>query len=71
MQNKQWIQDFESLPLEKQSEVIDFIQFLKSKQPQKAVLQPEKRPFGVLKGPVWMSEDFDAPLEDFSVSQSL
>ncbi|MGE3725456.1 MAG: DUF2281 domain-containing protein [Candidatus Sericytochromatia bacterium] len=29
-------------------------------------MQPEKRPFGVLKGPVWMSEDFDAPLEDFA-----
>jgi hypothetical protein len=64
-QNKQWLQDFETLPPEKQAEVVDFIQFLKSKQVQ-AQPQKEKRPFGVLKGEVWMSDDFDAPLEDFA-----
>jgi len=25
----------------------------------------ELRPFGVLKGKVWMADDFDEPLEDF------
>lgn len=65
-QNKPWLQDFEDLPLDKQSEVIDFIQFLKSKLPQKSQQELEKRPFGVLKGKIWMSEDFDASLEDFS-----
>ncbi len=27
--------------------------------------QEELRPFGVLKGKVWMADDFDEPLEDF------
>lgn len=66
LHNKQWLQDFETLPPEKQAEVIDFIQFLKSKQVQQAQPQQEKRPFGVLQGEVWMSDDFDAPIEDFA-----
>ena len=60
-----WIQDFEALPPEKQSEVIDFIQFLKSKLPSVPQTELPKRPFGVLSGKIWMSDDFDAPLEDF------
>lgn len=36
------------------------------KQLQQAQPQKAKRPFGVLKGEVWMSEDFDAPLKDFT-----
>lgn len=65
-QDQQWLQDFESLPPEKQAEVVDFIQFLKSRQAQQSQQQKPKRPFGVLKGEVWMSDDFDAPLEDFA-----
>ncbi|MGE3724581.1 MAG: hypothetical protein AB7I41_03465 [Candidatus Sericytochromatia bacterium] len=32
-QDKPWLQDFDALPPEKQVEVIDFIQFLKSRKP--------------------------------------
>lgn len=65
-QDKQWMHDFETLPPEKQAEVVDFIQFLKSRLEQQAQPQKTKRPFGVLKGEVWMSDDFEAPLEDFA-----
>jgi hypothetical protein len=65
-QDKQWLQDFETLPPEKQAEVVDFIQFLKSRQVPQGQPQKTQRPFGVLKGEVWMSDDFDAPLEDFA-----
>ena len=64
--DKQWMQDFETLPPEKQAEVVDFIQFLKSRQAHQDQPPKTKRPFGVLKGEVWMSDDFDAPLEDFA-----
>jgi hypothetical protein len=33
-QDRPWLQDFEALPPEKQAEVIDFIQFLRSRKPQ-------------------------------------
>jgi len=65
-QDKPWLQDFETLPPEKQAEVIDFIQFLKLRQVQQVKPLTSKRSFGVLKGEIWMSDDFDAPLEDFA-----
>jgi hypothetical protein len=33
-QDRPWLQDFDALPPEKQVEVIDFIQFLRSRRPQ-------------------------------------
>lgn len=33
-QDRPWLQDFDALPPEKQAEVIDFIQFLRSRKPQ-------------------------------------
>lgn len=33
-QDRPWLQDFDALPPEKQAEVIDFIQFLRSRRPQ-------------------------------------
>ena len=65
-QDKQWLQDFEALPPEKQAEVVDFIHFLQSRQTRQIQAQKRQRPFGILRGEVWMSDDFDAPLEDFS-----
>ncbi len=56
----------ENLPPALKKEAEDFIEFLldktkkKEKNPQKL-----KKTFGSLKGKVSLSEDFDAPLEDF------
>lgn len=33
-QDRPWLQDFDALPPEKQADVIDFIQFLRSRKPQ-------------------------------------
>ncbi len=51
------------LPANLQSEVIDFIDFLLSKEEKK---QPDRKPkFGSAKGMFKMMPDFDEPLEDF------
>ena len=51
------------LPDELKKEANDFVEFLKSKVPDKHV--PKKRTAGLAKGLIEMSEDFDEPLEDF------
>ena len=51
------------LPENLQAEVIDFIDFLLSKNLGNT--KKKKPKFGCLKGKIKISEDFDAPLEDF------
>lgn len=51
------------LPENLRSEVNDFIDFLLSKKPKKN--KASKPQFGCMKGEVFMSDDFDAPLNDF------
>jgi len=70
------IQDIlQELPESLQTEVLHYIEFLKSNYAQNNVVQndtksSEQQPikhrdgFGVLKGKIWMSEDFDEPLEE-------
>ena len=52
-----------SLPEELKKEVKDYVEFLQAKTKK----SPKKklRTFGSLKGQIQMSEDFDAPMEDF------
>jgi hypothetical protein len=52
-----------SLPNELKNEVNNFIDFLMSK---KKIKKNEKKPkFGCAKGKIFISEDFDEPLDDF------
>ena len=55
------------LPESLQTEVLHYIEFLLEKYakvlPQEETLN-KKLEAGLLKGKVWMSDDFDAPLED-------
>jgi hypothetical protein len=44
--------------------VLDFVQFLEMKL-KKNKKKNESRQFGILKGKINMSDDFDEPLEDF------
>ncbi|AEI49579.1 type II toxin-antitoxin system VapB family antitoxin [Runella slithyformis] len=53
----------EKLPPEKLAEVEDLVDSWMNEQPLVAI--PEKRQFGVFKGKITMSDDFDEPLEDF------
>ena len=55
--------EIEALPASLQAQVRDFVAFLKTRHSQPA--PPPKRQLGAYKGFFEMSEDFDAPLEDF------
>ncbi len=75
MSTAEIVSQLEELPEEKKQEASDFIAFLLAKT--KAEKQKEDKPsftkvdgnpdrgFGSLKGKIWMSPDFDEPLEDF------
>ena len=51
------------LPADLKSEVNDFIDFLLSKKQKKAKKKTPK--FGCAKGQIYISPDFDEPLDDF------
>jgi hypothetical protein len=51
------------LPQNLQTEVLAFIELLKTKQEN--LSKKKQREFGIGKGKIKISEDFDAPLEDF------
>jgi hypothetical protein len=54
------LEKLRSLPLEKQQEVLDFVEFLEQK-----IKGKRRRQAGTAKGLVTISDDFDEPLEDF------
>jgi hypothetical protein len=54
------LEKLRSLPLEKQQEVLDFVEFLEQK-----IRGKRRRQAGSAKGLVTISDDFDEPLEDF------
>ena len=48
--------------------VIRYLKYLKKEAEGKNVSKPEgqkRRPYGIYRGQIKMSEDFDAPLDDF------
>ncbi len=54
-----------SLPNELKKEVIDFVDFLKSKEDKIGEKEKKKIVFGYAKGSVNMKPNFDEELEDF------
>lgn len=58
--------DIYSLPKELQSEVAEFVEFLKSKQNKKKKSRLKSRQFGFAKGKIHLAADFDAALPEFS-----
>jgi hypothetical protein len=56
--------EINSLPLEMRAEVADFIAFLKNKVKKENNIK--EREFGFAKGKISISDDFDAPLDDFN-----
>ena len=64
MEDEILIEKIKKLPPDYQQEVNNFIDFILEKKIN--ILPPERRnrESGQLKGKVWMSPDFDAPLED-------
>lgn len=58
------IRQINSLPQSLRQEVYDFVEFLKTKG-NKNFKKKKTREFGLLKGKITLSEDFDEPLDDF------
>ena len=52
-----------NLPTDLKSEVNDFIDFLLSKREKE--IQQKKPKYGCAKGEIYISPDFDEPLDDF------
>jgi hypothetical protein len=67
MVNEQIIDKFNKLPKELQNEALDFIDFLLSKHNQSLedIDNKSRNGFGILKGKISITDDFDEPLEDF------
>lgn len=62
------LEALQKLPESLQQEVLHYAEFLAHKYPSKpaaAESLKKKREAGALKGKIWMSDDFDEPLEDF------
>ena len=64
MNNVSLYTQIDSLPEKLKDEVRDFVEFL-IKKSGKDNKKKKTREFGVLKGKIHMSPDFDEPLEDF------
>lgn len=56
--------EINSLPAHLRQEVADFVAFLKSKSAKKTKLK--SREFGIAKGKIQLSDDFDEPLDLFT-----
>ncbi|MGV9012371.1 MAG: DUF2281 domain-containing protein [Flavobacteriales bacterium] len=59
----------ESLPADLRKQVIDFVEFLLKRksapEPSADGSDREKPVAGLLKGKIWIADDFDEPLDDF------
>ncbi len=60
------LEKLEALPESLQTEVLHYIEFLLNKYAEQSPAETpqKKRKAGLLKGKIWMADDFDAPLED-------
>ncbi len=65
METIQLIKKIETLPFIEKKEVEDFVDFLLFKNRNKKVSDSKKREFGIFKGKVKISKDFDEPISDF------
>ncbi|KAF3888117.1 MULTISPECIES: type II toxin-antitoxin system VapB family antitoxin [Nostocales] len=57
------IAKLQTLPLEQQQQVLDFVEFLVQKYPHPQQ-SSQKRVLGLNQGEIWMSDDFNDPLPD-------
>jgi hypothetical protein len=59
------LKEIEGLPSNYISEILDFVGYLKHKDPPVEKNKPARQGFGCAKGQIRMAPDFDDPLEDF------
>jgi hypothetical protein len=65
MDQFQILEKIKMIPVAYQQEVEDFIDFILQKKVDKKDKEKSKRKLGLLKGKMKMSDDFNAPLDDF------
>jgi len=61
------LEKLEKLPESLQTEALHYIEFLLERYAKESApkeMPKKKRKAGLLKGKIWMSEDFDEPLEE-------
>ena len=61
----------EAVPADKMGSLLDFARFLKDTAKPSAKKRERPRLVGVLKGQVWMSDDFNDPMDFVSESEAL
>ncbi len=59
------VKEISLLPESFKKELLDFIDYLKTKNKKVEVVKKKRLEFGCAKGTFVMSSDFDEPLEDF------
>ena len=61
------LEKLEQLPEPLQMEILHYVEFLLEKYTKSlsATTPLKKRKAGLLKGKIWIADDFDAPLEEF------
>ncbi|MDJ0687728.1 MAG: DUF2281 domain-containing protein [Xenococcaceae cyanobacterium MO_188.B32] len=62
----------EDLPLEQKQQILDFVEFIANKYLENQLNHSEcsqKRVAGLQKGKIWISEDFNEPLEFKTVEE--
>ena len=65
MSEQMILANLQRLPDSLKNEVMDFIEFLLSKNQNSKTTEKKRPKFGSAKGKYQMSADFDAPLDDF------
>ena len=66
MSNYDFLEKVKLMPADYQQEIKDFIDFVWEKKLGQTLEKPNRdKIIGAFRGKVWMSPDFDEPLEDF------
>ena len=65
MKEKLIIEKLQQMPESLQQELLTYAEFLLAKHQQEPSKKDKELKFGMMKGTFKMSDDFDAPLDDF------
>jgi hypothetical protein len=65
METQSLIQKINTLPLLEKKEVNDFVEFIIFKKKNLKTSPKKERTFGLFKNKIKMTDDFDAPIDDF------
>ncbi len=65
METQTLIQKINTLPLLEKKEVNDFVEFIIFKKKNLKTSPKKERTFGLFKNKIKMTDDFDAPIDDF------